>query len=152
MEVISTVALISINATLAAQLVSFLIFLFIINRLMFRPLQDTMEQRERQMEDMEKEIETADAEMKKIFATLEKEETKAKKDAFAIEHKLEQEGNQHAEAVFKEASAEIEKLKAQTRQEVEGQIFDVRQHLAQESEKLSRAIMEKALDRSFSHE
>ena len=38
MQIISNIALISINETLVVQLISFLIFLFIINRIMFRPL------------------------------------------------------------------------------------------------------------------
>jgi F-type H+-transporting ATPase subunit b len=152
MEVISTVALISINATMAAQLVSFLIFLFIINRLMFRPLQDVMGEREQRIEGMQQDIVTADADMKQILAILAEEEAKAKQEAFLIQQKLENEGNQKAEAAFKEVGAEIERLKAQTHQEVERQILDVKQHLAEESRKLSTVIMEKALDRSLSHE
>ncbi len=152
MEVISTVALISINATLAAQLFSFLIFLFVINRLMFRPLQNVMGEREQRIEGMQQEIVAADAEMKKILATIEKEEAKAKNEAFVMKKKLENEGNQSAEEFFREASAEIDRLKTQANQEVQLQIVDVRQHLAGESEKLSRVIIEKALDRSLSHE
>lgn len=152
MEVISTVALISINATLAAQVVSFLIFLFAINRLMFRPLRDVIGERNRRIDGIQQEVVAADQEMKKILATIENEETKVKHDAVAIQKALEREGNQSAEAALGVAAAEIERLKAQTSEEVKRQIADVRQHLAQESEKLSRIIMEKALDRSLSHE
>ncbi len=152
MEVISTVALISINATLAAQLISFLIFLFIINRLMFRPLQDVMGERERCVEDMQQEIVAAEADINDILTILEEEETKAKQEALAIQKNLEKEGIQQAETALKETTAEIERLKAETSQAVEQQILEVKQHLAQESEKLSRIIMEKALDRSLSHE
>ena len=42
MHIISNIALISINETLFVQLLSFLIFLFIINRIMFRPLKRVM--------------------------------------------------------------------------------------------------------------
>ena len=38
MEIVSKIALITINETLVIQLVSFLIFLFVINRMMFRPV------------------------------------------------------------------------------------------------------------------
>jgi F-type H+-transporting ATPase subunit b len=146
------VALISINATMAAQLFSFLIFLFIINRLMFRPLQDVMGEREQRIEGMQQDIVTADADMKRILAILAEEEAKAKQEAFLIQKNLENEGSMTAKAAFKEVSAEIERLKAQTHQEVERQILDVKQHLAEESRKLSTVIMEKALDRSLSHE
>jgi F-type H+-transporting ATPase subunit b len=152
MEVISTIALISINATLAAQLISFLIFLFIINRLMFRPLQDVMGERERRVDDMQQEIVNAEADRKHILAILEEEEAKAKQDALMIQKNLEKDGTQKAEAAVKEATAEIERLRVETTQAVQQQILDVKQHLAEESEKLSRVIMEKTLDRSLSHE
>jgi F-type H+-transporting ATPase subunit b len=152
MEVISTIALISINATLAAQLISFLIFLFIINRLMFRPLQDVMGERERRVDEMEQEIVNAEADRKHILAILEEEEAKAKQDALMIQKNLEKDGTQKAEAAVKEATAEIERLRVETTQAVQQQILDVKQHLAEESEKLSRVIMEKTLDRSLSHE
>ena len=42
MQIISNIALISINETLIVQLISFLIFLFVINRIMFRPLRKTV--------------------------------------------------------------------------------------------------------------
>lgn len=50
MQIISNIALISINETLVVQLISFLIFLFIINRIMFRPLRQVMIERENHME------------------------------------------------------------------------------------------------------
>ena len=46
MHIVSNIALISINETLIIQLVSFLIFLFLINRIMFRPLSHVMVERE----------------------------------------------------------------------------------------------------------
>ena len=46
MHIISNIALITINETLFIQLISFLIFLFLINRIMFKPLQKTIQQRE----------------------------------------------------------------------------------------------------------
>ena len=46
MQIISNVALISINETVVVQLLSFLLFLYIMNRIMFRPLRNVMAQRE----------------------------------------------------------------------------------------------------------
>ena len=45
MQIITNIALISINETLIVQLLSFLIFLFIINRVMIRPLRGVMSDR-----------------------------------------------------------------------------------------------------------
>jgi F0F1-type ATP synthase membrane subunit b/b' len=101
---------------------------------------------------MQQEIVTAEADMKHILALLEEEEAKTKQDALVIQKNLEKDGIQKAQAAVKEAIAEIERLKVETSQAVQQQILDVKHHLAEESEKLSRVIMEKALDRSLSHE
>jgi F-type H+-transporting ATPase subunit b len=59
MEIISNIALITINATLFHQLVAFLIFLFIINRIMFRPLRSVMAERDDMIEKIK--LDTMDA-------------------------------------------------------------------------------------------
>ena len=66
MEIIKTTALITINETLWVQLIFFLIFLFLINRVMFRPVRRNMADREvhflslRQDIQIETECETID--------------------------------------------------------------------------------------------
>ena len=56
MEIISNIALISINETLIVQVVGFLVFLFVINRIMFRPLQSVMSDREIHIERVKRDI------------------------------------------------------------------------------------------------
>ena len=46
MEVVENVALISINATMVVQLISFLIFMVLLNRIMVRPLRTIMNERQ----------------------------------------------------------------------------------------------------------
>ena len=54
MQIVSNVALISINETFLVQLISFLIFLFIINRVMIRPLRGVMREREEYVEKLKR--------------------------------------------------------------------------------------------------
>jgi len=46
MEIISNIALISINETVVVQMLSFLVFMFILNRIMIRPLRSSANDRE----------------------------------------------------------------------------------------------------------
>lgn len=152
MEVISTTALISINATLVAQVLSFLIFAFLLNLIMFRPLQNTMRQREQRIEDIKQEVVTIQAEIEQIFNRMDAEEVKVKESALDVQHQLESEGKLRAREIFDSVKLQIEELKEQTRKSVQNQIQNVRQHLAEESLKLSKIIMDKALDRRLSNE
>ncbi len=151
-EITRAVALISINATLVAQLISFLIFMMLISRLMYQPLQDVMMERDRQVGQMKKDIETAEADLEEIFYKIEMETRKVKDEAFAAQHRLEKDGAAQAEELFSNTDAEIDRLHEETKKEVQRQIEDARQYLADESERISRVIMEKALDRRVAHE
>ena len=151
-EITRAVALISINATLVAQLISFLIFMMLISRLMYQPLQDVMVERDRQVEQMKKDIETAEADLEEVFLMIETETRKVKDEAFASQHRLEKDGAAQAQALFSNTSTEIDRLHEETKKEVQRQIEDARQYLADESERISGVIMEKALDRRVAHE
>ncbi|MFO8112509.1 MAG: hypothetical protein R6T92_08380 [Desulfosalsimonadaceae bacterium] len=151
-EITRAVALISINATLFVQLISFLIFMVLISRLMYHPLQDTMAERDRQVERMKEEMTSAEADLEEIFYKIECRTRDVKKEAFAIQQRLENDGAVQADTLFSGVADEIEKLNEETKKEVQRQIQDVRQHLAEESEKVSRIIMEKALDRRLAYE
>ena len=79
MEIVSNIALISINETLVIQLVSFLLFVFIINRVMFRPLRSAMAERERYLARLNDEIVSAGQQMEQIGDTLKKAEEQVRK-------------------------------------------------------------------------
>ncbi len=151
-EITRAVALISINATLFVQLISFLIFMVLISRLMYHPLQDIMAERDRQIERMKEEMAAAEADLEDIFYKIEYQTREVKEEAFAFQQRLEKDGSVEADTLFSGVADEIERLNQETKQEVQRQIQDVRQHLAEESEKVSRIIMEKALDRRLVYE
>jgi F-type H+-transporting ATPase subunit b len=147
MEIVSTIALISINETLIVQLVSFLIFLFLITRIMIRPLRRVMWEREHHMEKVQKEI----AESKKIidYCRRELEERKhaVRAEARTLSRKMEAEGNGEAEKIFEAARQEIAVLKASKAEEIARTVETAKKSLANESEVLAASIMEKMLDR-----
>lgn len=151
-EITRAVALISINATILAQLLSFLIFMVLISRLMYQPLQDIMAERDRQVEQMKQDIQSAQANLDDIFLQVETEKQKTKNSALEVEKQLEKEAMQKTEEIFKQIKKDIETLNQETDEEVRHQINEVRKHLDEQSEMISRTIMEKALGRRLAHE
>ena len=73
MEIIATTALISINETFFVQLVSFLIFLYVMNRIMFRPLISTMDQRKEYLVDVKTDIENANSDLVNLNLELDRQ-------------------------------------------------------------------------------
>lgn len=152
MQIESTIALISINATLIVQLVSFLIFLFIINRIMFKPLDQVKSSRAARMEALQQEIAAAEQEVHRMMDALAAKELKAKDEALDRQKAMEEEAKQETNRIFDAVKAEIDEMKTRTKEQVKAQIADVRQHLPEESLKLARAIMEQTLERSLTNE
>ncbi len=147
MEIIENIALISINETLFVQLISFLIFLFIMNRLMFRPLRDTMIERDIYISGIKNDIVEAEKELDKINNQLKSQEALIRKEANELRKELENMGSQRASEIFVSVREEITDLKLETEKEVETMITEARKYIKEESESLAADIMEKILDR-----
>ncbi len=147
MQIISNIALLSINETLVIQVLSFLIFLFIINRIMFRPLRSAMDEREAYLKKINNEIADAKDELETIARRIEAHESAVKLEAFELNDKLEASGNQEATDIITSAREEIAGLKQNTTRQIDHQISEARDHLERESKALAMNIMEKILDR-----
>lgn len=152
MEIISNTALISINETLIVQVISFLIFLFVINRLMFRPLRKTMDDRSKYVSDLKQEIDDAERDIVRYSKEIDKQKTAALAEANNVTAQLGEEGNQEALEIVDAAVAEIAELQQNTITQINSQLLEARKRLQTEAEAISVQIMEKVLDRRLSHE
>lgn len=150
MEIISNIALISINETVVVQLISFLIFVFIINRVMFRPLRKSIADREALIETLSTNINRATQELETVTAQAKEKEAAVKQEALKIRHDLEVTADREASSVLLKTSQELDAIKKKTEQDVGNMISAARKNLAEESEKLTLSIMEKLLDRRLS--
>jgi len=147
MEIISNTALISINETFFAQLGSFLIFLFIMNRLMIQPLRGAIDERSNYIETLRRDVISAEMDMEEIQEQLRKKEDDVRSEALALKDQAEALGTQKADEIFAAANKEIAALKAKSEKEINDQIESARKHLKKEAEALAVGIMEKILDR-----
>jgi F-type H+-transporting ATPase subunit b len=147
MHIASNIALISINGTLFFQLVSFLVFLFIINRLMFRPLKNVMDERDSHVQKIELDIADNEKEFQSMTDQLKQQESTAKNEAFALQQEIEDAGSRQADEILVSVRQEIEALKETAQKKVDAQISEARKDLGKESEALAIDIMEKMLDR-----
>lgn len=147
MQIISNIALISINETLLVQLVSFLIFLFIINRIMFRPLRATMRERERHIQQTQQDILDSKHQIEKIIQDTAAEEFDARRAANEVTVELEKAGNREAGEIIDTARAEIAALNEKAKQEIDRQIVEARKTITHEAETLALNVMQKILNR-----
>jgi len=147
MHIISNIGLITINETLFAQLISFLIFLFIINRIMFRPLQNTMSERESYIDQISRDIADATRELQSLTDKLQAKEMETKTQAFELQSEIEALGKEDAAKIYASVQKEIKANKQKAEKEVETLLSDARKNIGKESESLAVNIMERLLDR-----
>jgi F-type H+-transporting ATPase subunit b len=149
MQIISTVALITINETLIFQVISFLIFLFIINRILFRPLRRTMAEREVYIENIQKDIIDAQNQFEDLTDQIKKQEKAVRNEAFEQQVKLEESANRQAAEILASVREEINVSKEQARKNIDAQISSTRKDIQKEAENLAASIIETVLHRSL---
>ena len=147
MEIISNIALISINETLIVQVIGFLIFLFVINRVMFRPLRNVMSDRDIHIERVQRDIIQAQKEVVSITSQIQEQEAATRKEAMALKDDLETNGSQQAKEIFESVKKKIAASSQKVQQEIAVRIAEERQALDKESEDLALNIIDKILDR-----
>jgi F-type H+-transporting ATPase subunit b len=147
MEIVSASALISINETFFVQLISFLVFMVILNRVMIRPLIDTMAQRKAYFADASTEIGKAKSDLDKLHKDLDRQRAQVLKEANAAVQQLEGEAEHQASEVMESARQQINALRHETDEKVNLQLKEVRIQLVGEVDALTTMIMEKALHR-----
>lgn len=150
MEIIATNALISINATFIVQLVSFLIFLYLMNRIMFRPLLNTIAERNDHIDEVKEEIHTGSDHLDQLIRDLDQERSQTIQDAGIKVSTLEADGDQQASILIEEARQQIAALRMETERQVNDQVQQARKALAGEVDAITVTIMENVLHRRLS--
>jgi len=147
MKIISNIALISINETLVVQLISFLIFLFIINRIMIRPLRETMAERDNYIQMVQQDILDSKEELETIVDGSRAEEKELRHAALALAAEMESLGKTEAQEIVGAARDEILVQKRQVQDEIEQRLAESMLSIKKEAETLSVTLMEKVLNR-----
>jgi F-type H+-transporting ATPase subunit b len=150
MQIISTIAMISINETLIIQLISFLVFLFIINRIMIQPLRNVSKEREAHIQKIELDTATAEKKVEQVVKQIKKQEAKAFDAAHEIREKIEESGRIEADDIIHDALREVESLSMENHRHVSAMVEEARKSIRKEAETLAVGMMEKLLDRRLS--
>ena len=139
--------MISVNATLFIQIIHFLLLVFILNRLMFRPIMKLIDERDKHIEDSKKQMANIEIETNELVDRCVSMEKDARKDAGEESSKLKKEAVAMAERVFTDTREEINAIKEKVSQEVNEKIKTAKQSLQNEAVVLADTITEKVVGR-----
>jgi F-type H+-transporting ATPase subunit b len=137
MEVVENVALISINATLLAQLISFLVFMILFNRIMIRPLRKVMTERDDYMVQVRHKISEIDSSYKEISQKIKTQEAEARQAAFDIRAEIETAGQLSVNDLMEKTKREITDIRMAAQKETDAKIAKAREKVAAQADGLA---------------
>ena len=147
MKIIENIALITINETLIFQLLSFFLFVFILNRVMIRPLRKVMNERESLLERISGEISATEKSFDEIGHEIEAQENAARNAAFKIRNQIEASGQQKADEILDQARKEIDAQKTKAHEQMVSRLETARQEIQKEAAAISDRMIASLLER-----
>lgn len=150
MEIVYINGMITINETIIVILGSFLILVLILNRLMFRPLLDTIKQRKDHLATLDRDIRTAQNKATDLTTRLREKEESARQEGLALKNESETAANEQAKEIVNAARGTISSLKEETQKKVSTQVTEAKKTIRQDAERLSLEIATKLLGRGLS--
>ncbi len=141
--------MIDIDSTLWLQLVNFLVLIFILNALLFKPILGIMEKRRQQFEGARDEVRGLHESVETKMAEYEEAVRKAKQQAMEQKAELVKEGAEEARKIVDAVRGVIPKMMEEFQGKMNREIDEARGVLKNQSRRLSLEIAEKVLGRSL---
>lgn len=141
--------MVSIDYSLAIQIVNFILLILILNRLLYKPILGMIDKRKRQFEESEAEVKRLRETVDEKMAAYEERLRQAKVDAVAAKNEVIRQGAEEAKAVIDAVRAEIPGMMEQFQARIDHEVGEATRILQSQSQKLSVEIAEKVLGRSL---
>jgi F-type H+-transporting ATPase subunit b len=142
--------MIEVNLTIVIQVVQFLILVFILNRILFRPISQAIEERDGKIAAWEEKTRTLQETVRTKIESYEKElaevRTRAKEEQQQISNELKEREEEKVNVVFEEAA----QIVASTKQALQEETKRLRQELRRQVEEVAQMVTEKVLGRKVS--
>lgn len=139
--------MISINATLAVQLVHFLLLLFIMNRLMLQPLLKLIREREDYTKRTKSEIKELEVKIGQLQEEFVAKENGARKDAAQERSELMNSGMSESDGYLNKSREEVSTIRGKAEKDVSAEVNNTQPQLEEQASSLVDGIMEKIIGR-----
>ena len=141
--------MVSLDYSLGIQIINFLLLIFILNVLLYKPILGMIDRRKKQFEDSEAEIRRLQETVEQKMAAYEEKLRQAKATAVEQKNEIIRQGAEEAKTVIDAVRAEIPGMMEQFQTRMDGEIGAAKNILTDHSQQLSVQIAEKILGRSL---
>jgi F-type H+-transporting ATPase subunit b len=140
---------VSLDYSLGIQIINFLLLIFILNLLLYKPILGLIEKRKKQFEESETEIKRLQTTVEEKMAAYEEKLRQAKTAAIEQKNEIIRQGAEEARVVTDAVRAEVPGMMEQFQTKMAVEIDAAKKVLADDSRQLSVEIAEKILGRSL---
>ena len=140
--------MVELNITLVYQMVNFLILIFILNLLLYKPILSIIEKRQKTFDDSDNEIKRLNETIERKMAEYEDKVRQAKMKAVEEKGEIVKEGTDKAKDILDAVRAEVPGMMEGFREKLDAEVSAARSFLSSKSKELSVEIAEKVLGRS----
>ena len=141
--------MLNIDGTMFLQIANFLVLLFILNLILFRPIRRVLAQREEEMNSRQKTIDDFQGQAEKNERGIEEGVVQARKEGYAEKEALKSHGLEEEKAILQEAGAGVEQKLSAAKKEIETKIAVAREALEGQIASVSDELAQKILGRSI---
>ena len=141
--------MISVDYSLFIQIANFLLLLFLLNIILYRPIRRILGKRSDEMNSFQSMINDFLSKATQCENDLEANKVAARKEGFEEKENFKKEGLEEEKGMLQKAIAEAEEEVKQSKQDIELKMADVRQSLEDEVADFSKELAEKILGRSI---
>ena len=139
--------MIEINLTIVIQVVQFLLLLFFLNRFLFRPTINLIEEREKKITTWKEETKNFHESMQERLQSYENQIIEAKVDAQAQQELVTAELKEEEDKKLEAVSEEAVRIVASTREKLQQETELLRGQLREQAKEMSQLVAEKVLGR-----
>ena len=141
--------MIALDYTVFAQIVFFLVFCFVLSRVLFRPFLGVLEERKRHTEGVRSESASILEEAERLKSQYEEALANAHEEGLHLKEAVQQAAMEAREELLSLARADAAHNIQSAREEIQRQIKKEREVAAKEARELSQAVTEKILGRKI---
>jgi F-type H+-transporting ATPase subunit b len=141
--------MVTLDYTILVQMANFILLIFILNALLYKPILNIIGKRKNQMEESDSEVKRLSRTVEQKLAEYEDKVRLAKLDAMEQRNAIVKEGAEQAKGIIDAVRSEIPGMMEQFNAKMGKEVDAARAILRSQSQKISLDIAEKVLGRSI---
>lgn len=141
--------MVDIDYTVFIQLVNFLLLIWILNQVLYKPILSILDRRKEILDKAQEEVKSVQETIDRRVAAYEEKIRAAKMEAMGQKGDLQKEGSEAAKVITDKAKGEISGMMSEFQAKLEKELASARELLRNQSLRISSEIAEKVLGRSI---